>query len=116
MQAFYVRYANIFIWLLMSLAAGAQKRLTPVVRLAHIIGMSMMLAEWMEANEVSDEALAADLGIDRSTVSRVRRAKLLPSSTLIAQLVQRSGGAIDPRTFFRAPYPMAPSEPEAAAE
>lgn len=64
----------------------------------------MTLAEWMAANSISDETLAAELSIDRSTVSRVRRAKLLPSSALIVSFVKRSGGAIDPRTFFEAPY------------
>jgi len=74
----------------------------------------MTLAEWMDAHGISDEQLAADLQIDRSTVSRVRRAKLLPSSPLIAALVRNSCGAIDPRTFFQPPYPL-PAEPGRAA-
>lgn len=66
----------------------------------------MTFAEWMAAEEVSDEAMAAALGVDRSTISRVRRGTMLPSSALIARLVQYSGNKIDPATFFAPPYPL----------
>lgn len=62
--------------------------------------------EWMQEAGVSDDDLAADLGVDRTTISRARRAALLPSSKLISAMVRHSGGKIDPRTFFQAPYPQ----------
>lgn len=64
----------------------------------------MTLAEWMKASDVSDEALAEKLGWDRSTISRVRRGKLIPSHGLIAAVVKASNGEVDPATFFRPPY------------
>ena len=69
----------------------------------------MTLAEWMEANEVSDEQLAETLGLDRSTVSRIRRAKWVPSSSTIAAIVKASGGKVEAGSFFRPPYLVAES-------
>lgn len=60
----------------------------------------MTLSEWMAAKDVSDETLAAELGIDRSTASRIRRGKLLPSSRLIAKIVDLTRGAVPYQTFF----------------
>ncbi len=74
----------------------------------------MTLAEWMAANDVSDETLAAKLDIDRSTASRIRRSKLLPSSALIAKIAAFTGGEVQPNTFFGLP-PAAAAEHEAAA-
>jgi transcriptional regulator with XRE-family HTH domain len=66
----------------------------------------MTLAEWMEANGLTDETLAAALKIDRSTASRFRRAKMLPSSAAIAEIFRLSDGKVEPNSFFRAPYPL----------
>ena len=63
----------------------------------------MKLADWMTANQVSDESLGASLGIDRSTASRIRRERLLPSSALIARIVELTGGEVQPNTFFGLP-------------
>lgn len=60
----------------------------------------MTLSEWMAVNGVSDEMLAADLEIDRSTASRIRRGKLLPSSRLIARIVKLTGDAVPFESFF----------------
>lgn len=69
----------------------------------------MRLAEWMVANGISDEKLAAELDIDRSTVSRIRRDKLLPSSALMAKIIKLTDGAVQPNTFFGLPA-ASPSE------
>lgn len=63
----------------------------------------------MTANSVSDEALAAALDIDRSTASRIRREKLLPSSVLIAKIADFTGGAVQPNTFFGIPAACTPA-------
>jgi len=63
----------------------------------------------MAANGVSDEKLAAELDIDRSTASRIRRDKLLPSSVLIARIAKLTDGAVQPNTFFGLPA-ASPSE------
>lgn len=67
----------------------------------------MTLAEWMADKQVSDETLAAQLKVHRSTISRVRRAQHVPSGELIAALVDVSKGTIDPGTFIRARYSVA---------
>ncbi len=64
----------------------------------------MTLAEWMTKHGVKDRAMAERLGVDRSTVSRVRRAKQIPSSNLIAAIAEASGGAVQPNSFFQPPY------------
>lgn len=64
------------------------------------------LADWMAENGIDDDALAAALTIDRSTASRIRRGKLLPSSSLIARIVHLTDGAVPASSFFAAPYPQ----------
>lgn len=52
------------------------------------------LAQWMIATETTDEALAAAVHVDRSTISRIRRGKHEPSLALIKQLVLVSDGKL----------------------
>jgi transcriptional regulator with XRE-family HTH domain len=52
------------------------------------------LAQWMEATGTTDEALAASVRVDRSTISRIRRGKHEPSLALIKELVKLSGGKL----------------------
>jgi transcriptional regulator with XRE-family HTH domain len=66
----------------------------------------MTLAEWMATAGFADEDLAGALKIDRSTVSRFRRAKMLPSSALIAEIFRLSEGRVEPNSFFQDPYPQ----------
>lgn len=64
---------------------------------------SMTLAEWMAVKGMDDDALAAALEIDRSTASRFRRGKLIPSAKLIERIAGLTNGAVQPNTFFGLP-------------
>lgn len=75
----------------------------------------MTLAEWMAVAGLTDEGLAAALKIDRSTASRFRRAKMVPSSALIGEIFRLSGGQVEPNSFFRAPYLTPAAEPRECA-
>lgn len=77
----------------------------------HIIGM--MLSEWMAANGFTDERLAAELGVVRSTASRIRRGKVIPSRKSIERIVEITAGQVQPNSFFDmgAP-PLPPTCPE----
>lgn len=60
----------------------------------------MTLSEWMEANGISDEGLAEKLEIDRSTVSRFRRGKLMPSNDTMRRIIEVTSGSVQPNSFF----------------
>lgn len=70
----------------------------------------MTLAEWMARHGVDDDSLAEMLGVDRSTVSRIRRGKQIPSKDTMAAIVGVTGGDVEPNAFFGL------SEPENAAD
>lgn len=65
------------------------------------------LADWMAANGMDDDALALALDIDRSTASRFRRGKLVPSRKSIDKIVTLTHGAVQPNTFFGLPPAVA---------
>ena len=60
----------------------------------------MTLAEWMTRNGLGDQDVAERVGVDRTTISRVRRGKGTPSGALVAALLKLSGGKIDAASFF----------------
>lgn len=60
----------------------------------------MTLQEWMDANGVTDDALAARVGVDRSTISRVRRGKIAPSLTLAGALNTITDGCVPMQSFL----------------
>lgn len=74
----------------------------------------MTLAEWMAENGINDDQLAIALEIDRSTASRFRRGKLLPSSAIIAKIAEVTKGAVQPNSFFGIP-PTRSTDCEVAA-
>lgn len=60
----------------------------------------MTLGEWMMRAELDDTAVAVSLGVNRSTVNRVRRGVMPASGRFIAKCIAVSGGAIDANSFF----------------
>lgn len=54
----------------------------------------MTLAEFMQAAELDDEALAAKIGRSRVSVSRYRRGLETPSTPVIVQIVELSDGRV----------------------
>ena len=63
----------------------------------------MTLAEWMDANGVNDDDLAEMLQVDRSTASRYRRGKLIPSAGLLEKIIKITAGRVQPNSFFGLP-------------
>jgi len=111
-RAFHARFANLRVrgeWfrpsdeLLCFIAAmpapdSASKRRG---RPSHLVGTP--LSDWMAANGIDDDALAAALEIDRSTVSRFRRGKHRPSAKTIEKIAVLTNGAVQPNSFFGLP-------------
>jgi transcriptional regulator with XRE-family HTH domain len=61
----------------------------------------MHLSEYMTANGLSDETVAAAIGVSRVTVSRIRRRKVRPDWPTIAKLKEFSGGQMSADDFER---------------
>lgn len=53
----------------------------------------------MIETETSDEALAARLDVDRSTISRIRRGKRMPSPEMMQRIRQATSGAVTANDF-----------------
>lgn len=60
----------------------------------------MQLDAWMAATGRSDESLAQEANVDRSTISRLRRHKSKPSPELAHLLVRLSQGAVTLNDLF----------------
>jgi transcriptional regulator with XRE-family HTH domain len=54
----------------------------------------MTLEEWKRARGLTDEALADLLGIERSSVTKIRRGKASPSLAVIKRIRDLTGGAV----------------------
>lgn len=65
----------------------------------------MRLSEFMAANAVSDEDLAAKAGCSRVTISRIRRGVAEPSLRLAARIKEITKGAVTPNDFLTEPAP-----------
>jgi DNA-binding XRE family transcriptional regulator len=62
--------------------------------------LPMKLEEWMREQDVDDDGLAAQLGVDRTTVSRIRRGRQKPSWDLVGRIVTTTGGAVKADDFL----------------
>lgn len=62
----------------------------------------------MMAGEVSDEALASQLSVDRSTISRIRRGARMPSPEMMRKLHDATGGAVTANDFV---HPSTEADP-----
>lgn len=60
----------------------------------------MKLSDYMAGEEIDDQALAEQLGVDRSTIFRVRKGTHKPSPTLMAEIAKLTGGAVLPNDYF----------------
>ncbi len=54
----------------------------------------------MTAQKVDDEALAALVERDRTTIVRLRAGKYRPSHELMARIAAATNGAVQPNDFF----------------
>ncbi len=64
------------------------------------MGDELKLAEWMDRAGLDDAALAAQLGVSRSSVSRLRRGRSLLSRKVAAGVFRLSGGLVTPNDFY----------------
>lgn len=64
----------------------------------------MTLAEYLKKNAIRDEDFAAKIGVNRSTVNRLRRGAngQLPSRETIARIADATGGAVTANDFWLA--------------
>lgn len=62
---------------------------------------AMKLEHWMIKARKSDTDVAADLGCDRSTVSRWRRDKARPDLETMEVIRSYTKGRVSPRDFLR---------------
>lgn len=56
----------------------------------------------MTETGTSDDALAAQIGVDRTTVSRIRRGTRLPSADLMRRISDATAGAVMANDFIHA--------------
>lgn len=59
----------------------------------------MKLAEYMEQSQKDDAEMAASLGVDRTTVMRLRTGRNRPSWAVADRLVEVTQGAVTPNDF-----------------
>ena len=59
----------------------------------------MHLAEYMRAQELTDKQVAAEIGVSRATVSRIRRGKMRPGWPTLEKLKGWSNGEISADDF-----------------
>lgn len=60
----------------------------------------MKLSDYMTLTGLDDTALAERLGVDRTTVLRLRTGKTVPSWKVASRLAEVSSGAVTPNDFL----------------
>ena len=60
----------------------------------------MRLSKWMALNGMADGHLAEKTGVDRATISRIRRGKHRPSWELMLRLREMTQGAVTADDFL----------------
>lgn len=70
----------------------------------------MKLSDYMTLMGLDDAALAERLGVDRTTVLRLRTGKTAPSWKVAARLAEVSLGAVTPNDFLSSAHDVRPNE------
>jgi transcriptional regulator with XRE-family HTH domain len=60
----------------------------------------MKLSAWMEREELDDQALAAKVKVDRSTIYRIRQGTHKPSPALMEEIARQTNGEVLPNDYF----------------
>lgn len=60
----------------------------------------MHLSEYMAAQRLSDDQMAELIGIDRATVSRIRRGRMKPGWGTLAKIKAATEGAVTANDFL----------------
>lgn len=59
----------------------------------------MKLATWMAKKRYDDEVVSAAVGVDRATISRIRRGKHKPSWPVMNQIMELTRRKVMPNDF-----------------
>lgn len=62
----------------------------------------MNLSDYMTAENLTDEAMAIRIGRSRTTISRLRRGKVLPDWDTMRAILDATNGAVTPDAFLSA--------------
>jgi len=77
--------------------------------------MSTALDDYMKREKVSDADLSAEIGRDRSIVSRLRRGKITPTLEIAAAIEKATDGRVPMASWVKRSATRAPRERSAAA-
>lgn len=62
----------------------------------------MQLAEYLRANEISDEAFGILIDVSRQAVHRYKTFERFPEKKTLALIFEKTNGAVTPNDFLRA--------------
>lgn len=62
--------------------------------------MSMQLTDYLSQQDISDADFAALIGVDRSSVHRMRNGKQMPSVDVMRAIAEHTGGNVTANDFF----------------
>ena len=71
----------------------------------------MRLADWLTANDTSDAAFAAPIGVTRQTVARYKSGDRRPEGDVLERIVQVTDGRVTPNDFLDALEIVADQQP-----
>lgn len=60
----------------------------------------MTLADYLQTNELTDTAFAARLGVQQSTIHRIKKCGQIPSPVLMAAIFAETNGLVRPDDFY----------------
>lgn len=61
---------------------------------------AMKLATYLKANAIRPAAFAESIGVDTSTVYRLKGDGQIPSPEIMRKIVDATGGAVQPNDFY----------------
>ncbi|MCW2405065.1 DNA-binding transcriptional regulator YdaS (Cro superfamily) [Sphingobium sp. B1D7B] len=60
----------------------------------------MTLAQYLSASNLKDADFALMIGVDRSTVTRMRNGTQIPTPTVMQAIVEKTSGKVLPNDFY----------------
>ena len=63
--------------------------------------LNMKLSQYLEKSGRSASALAADVGVSVSTITRAAKGETLPTRKLMAKIYEATGKKVHPRTYLQ---------------
>lgn len=75
----------------------------------------MKIDQYLKDHSLTDDQFAAQVGADRSAVTRWRNGTTIPSPARQVRIFEVTGGLVSPNDFMPAPATLAPAEPSTEA-